>query len=231
MCGRFAFWVTRRRLKEEFDLPVPEDALPELPARYNIAPGTDIAAIRQGPESPRELAMLRWGLIPSWARDKKTGYRMINARAESVMKKPAFRNAFRYRRCLIPASGFYEWQKRGRKKQPWFITLRDTDLFAFAGLWERWKNPEDETEVIESCTIITTDANELVRPLHDRMPVILERPQYDRWLSRKTPGEELGRLLRPLPSSEMTAWPVSPMVNSPANDSPECVKPVKTLTA
>ncbi len=229
MCGRFAFWTTRRRLKEEFDLPVPEEALPELPARYNIAPGTDIAAIRKRPESPRELSMLRWGLIPSWARDKKTGYRMINARAESVMKRPAFRNAFRYRRCLIPASGFYEWQKRGRKKQPWFITLKETDLFAFAGLWERWKNPEDESEVIESCTIITTDANGLVRPLHDRMPVILERPQYERWLSRRTPPEELCALLRPLPSSRMTAWPVSPLVNSPANDLPECVRPIDAV--
>ena len=226
MCGRFAFRASRKRLKEEFDLPGPEDALPELPARYNIAPGTDIAAIRQRPESPRELAMLRWGLIPSWAKDKKTGYRMINARAESVMKKPAFRNAFRYRRCLIPASGFYEWQKTGGKKQPWFITLKDTDLFAFAGLWERWKNPEDESEVIESCTIITTDSNELVRPLHDRMPVILEKPHYGRWLSRQTPGEELRALLRPLPPDKTTAWPVTPRVNSPANDSPECVKPL-----
>ena len=230
MCGRFAFWITRKRLKEEFDLPGPEDALPEIPPRYNIAPGTDIAAVRNLPDKPRELAMLRWGLIPSWAKDKKTGYRMINARAESVMKKPAFRNAFRYRRCLIPASGFYEWQKRDGKKQPWFITLRDTDLFAFAGLWERWKNPENESEVIESCTIITTDSNELVRPLHNRMPVVLERPDYERWLSRQTPDRDLAALLRPLPSSKMTAWPVTPKVNSPANDSPECVKPLKNLT-
>ena len=126
MCGRFAFWITGKRLREEFGL---RDAL-ELPPRYNIAPGTDIAAVRQRPESARELAMLHWGLIPSWAKDKKTGYRMINARAESVLKKPAFRSAFRYRRCLIPASGFYEWQKRDGKKQPWFITLKDTDVFA-----------------------------------------------------------------------------------------------------
>ena len=230
MCGRFAFWVTRRRLREEFDLAAAPDELPEIPARYNIVPGTDIAAIRRRQESPtRELAMLRWGLIPSWAREKKTGYRMINARAESVMKKPAFRNAFKDRRCLIPASGFYEWQKTGGKKQPWFITLKDTDLFAFAGLWERWKNPEDDSEVIESCTIITTDSNKLVRPLHDRMPVILERPYYERWLSRQDPGEELGALLRPLPPDNMTAWPVPPRVNNPANDSPECLKPVKTL--
>ena len=173
--------------------------------------------------------MLRWGLIPSWAKDKKTGYKMINARAESVMKKPAFRNAFRYRRCLIPASGFYEWQKRDGKKQPRFITLKDTDLFAFAGLWERWKNPEDESEVIESCTIITTDSNKLVKPLHDRMPAILEKPNYERWLSRQTPDRELEALLRPLLSSEMTAWPVSPKVNSPANDSPECVRPLKSI--
>ena len=223
MCGRFAFWITGKRLKKEFDLP----AVPEITPRYNIAPGTDIASIRKRPEGEREFAMLHWGLIPSWAKDKKTGYRMINARAESIMKKPAFKNAFRYRRCLIPASGFYEWQKRDGRKRPWFITLRDTDVFAFAGLWERWKNPQDGNEIIESCTIITTASNELVKPLHDRMPVILERADYERWLSRQTTDKELVGLLRPFSSEKMTAWPVSTLVNSPTNDSPECIKPVR----
>jgi len=225
MCGRFAFWASRKRLKEEFELPYPEEALPELPARYNIAPGAEIAAVRQLPERPRELALLRWGLIPSWASEEKSGYRMINARAESVAQKPAFKNAFRYRRCLIPANGFYEWQKTGGRKQPWFITLKDKDLFAFAGLWERWKNP-DTGDVIESCTIITTDSNDLVRKLHDRMPVIFEPSAYGPWLSKETRPEALAALLRPLPSEKMKAWPVSPLVNNPANNLPECIKPV-----
>jgi len=222
MCGRFAFWASRKRLKEEFDLPYPEEALPDLPAHYNIAPGTDIPAIRQLPERPRELVLLRWGLIPSWAKDEKNGYRMINARAESLTQKSAFKNAFRYRRCLIPASGFYEWQKTNGRKQPWFITLKDTDLFAFAGLWERWKSPETD-EIIESCTIITTDSNELVKRLHDRMPAIIPPKEYDAWLSPATKPEGLLHFLKPYPSSKMTAWPVSPLVNNPRNDGSECI--------
>jgi len=221
MCGRFAFWASRKRIEEEFAL---ED-VPELPPRYNIAPGTDIAAIRKRPESSRELALLHWGLIPAWAKDKKTGYRMINARAESVTSKPAFRNAFRYRRCLIPANGFYEWQKTGGRKQPWFITLKGKDLFAFAGLWERWKNPRDETEVIESCTIITTASNGLVKRLHDRMPVILLPGDYGNWLKEGAETGELAALLSPLPSETMEAWPVSPLVNNPRNDVPDCIRP------
>jgi len=222
MCGRFAFWAPKRRLVEEFSL---EDA-PEIRPRYNIAPGQDIAAVREPREKPRELVMLRWGLIPSWAKDRKTGYRMINARVESVSAKPAFRAAFKKRRCLIPASGFYEWQKTGGRKQPWFITLKNTDLFAFAGLWERWEDLKTK-EVIDSCTILTTDSNELVARLHDRMPVILKRPAYDTWLSWETGLEALKPLLQPIASEEMKAWPVSTLVNNPRNDSPECVKPIK----
>ncbi|HID97315.1 MAG TPA: SOS response-associated peptidase [Thermodesulfobacteriaceae bacterium] len=225
MCGRYSFWKSCKRLKEEFSLSVPSEFLPEIHPRYNIAPGTDIPAIRQLPEKRRELALLQWGLIPSWAKDKKTGYRLINARAESVATKPAFRSAFRYRRCLIPASGFYEWQKLEGGKQPWFITLEDADLFAFAGLWECWEGQEGE--VVESCTIITTDSNDLVRPLHDRMPVIIERLRYGDWLSRESGPDALKTLLCPLPAEKMKARPVSLLVNNPGNESPECCKPMR----
>jgi len=223
MCGRFAFFASRKRLKKEFCLSEPETALTEFPARYNIAPGQEIPAVRQLPRQPREIVFLHWGLVPSWAKDIKSGYRMINARAESITTKPAFKNAFRYRRCLIPSSGFYEWQKKNGKKQPWFITLKDKDLFAFAGLWERWQNPETG-KIVESCTIITTDSNELVKPLHDRMPAIIPPEKYDAWLNPATKPEGLLYLLGPFPSSKMTAWPVSPLVNNPKHDSPECIR-------
>jgi putative SOS response-associated peptidase YedK len=167
---------------------------------------------------------MRWGLIPSWADDPKIGYKLINARAETVAGKPAFRNAFRQRHCLIPADGFYEWHAAGTKaKQPWHIRRKDGRPFAFAGLWEHWNAPESPP--VESCTIITTDANEVVRPIHDRMPVILDPADYAAWLDPRDPtiAQEL---LRPCPAEVMTAFPVSSMVNNPKNEDPRCLEAV-----
>ncbi len=182
MCGRYSITKPVEAMRQLFDFAGP---LPNLPARYNVAPTQEVPIIRsQGGDGDggggRALAMLRWGLIPFWAKEPSIAYRMINARAETVATKPAFRAAFRARRCLVPADGFYEWQKRGRAKQPFRIVLKGEALFAFAGLWERWSGGEGE--VIESCTIIVTEANELLRPIHDRMPVILDPADLGAWL-------------------------------------------------
>jgi putative SOS response-associated peptidase YedK len=198
---------------------------PELPFRYNIAPTQPVPVIRQTPEG-RQLAMLRWGLVPYWSRDMRGGTRMINARAESVATKPAFHAAFQQRRCLVPADGFYEWKKPSPKQRdPYLIYLKDGELFAFAGLWESWKGPEG---VVETCSIITTDANELVRPLHDRMPVILATRDYDKWLDAgiEDPAQ-LEPLLKPYPASEMALRAVNPIVNNARNEDPRCVEPAE----
>ncbi len=222
MCGRFTLSTPAQTLQKLFDLP----EVPELPPRYNIAPSEMLATVRLPEGKPsRGLAGLRWGLIPPWATDPDVGNRMINARAETVATSPAFRGAFRRRRCLIPADGFYEWQRQGRYKQPFYLHMRDGSPFAFAGLWEHWKGPEGQ--VIESCTLITTEPSELVRPVHNRMPVILDPDDYALWLD---PGmndvEPLKALLRPYPPEQMEAYPVSQMVNSPANDDPACIAPL-----
>ena len=221
MCGRYTL---RSNLKQLADLfHVGDVHLPLFDPRYNIAPSQDVLAVRQ-PDG-RELVELKWGLVPSWAQDPKIGYRMINARCESVAEKPSFRSAFKKRRCLIPADGFYEWQKRGKEKQPYFIHLTDDQPFAFAGLWEYW---ERDGEIIESCTIITTEANELMRPLHDRMPVILPAESHDEWLDSDNQAmEDLPSLLKPYPSEEMDAYPITTYVNSPKNQGQECVAPVE----
>jgi putative SOS response-associated peptidase YedK len=165
----------------------------------------------------REFALVRWGLIPSWAQEAGMGNRLINARAETAAEKPAFRYAFRKRRCLIPADGFYEWQKQGSKKQPFLVRRRDGHPLALAGLWEVWRSPEQQD--IESCTILTTAANDAVRPLHDRMPAILEPKDYDLWLdSQVQEPERVQPLLRPYRSEDLVLVPVSPRVNNPRND-------------
>jgi putative SOS response-associated peptidase YedK len=199
--------------------------VPELKPRYNIAPTQTVFAVRVNEAGKREAALLHWGLIPSWADDPKIGYRMINARSETAASKPAFRHALRRKRCLIAASGFYEWQKTGTKqKQPYYIHRRDDKPFAFAGLWEAWSKGE---EPIESCTILTTEANDLMRPLHDRMPVILDLKKYDRWLD---PGvqeaKKLESLLVPYSEDDLVAYPISTWVNSPRNQGTQCIKPV-----
>jgi putative SOS response-associated peptidase YedK len=222
MCGRFILVSPGRIVAEHFQLP----SAPALEPRYNIAPSQDVATIRQGEESEtRELHMLRWGLIPFWAKESSIGYRMINAKSETVAEKPAFRNAFKRRRCLIPADGFYEWGGKKGERTPYLFRMIDESLFAFAGLWESWTGPEET--VIESCTILTTGPNDLVKPVHDRMPVILASRQYDAWLDTSREARDLLlEMLVPFPPDKMTSHPVGMHVNKAANDSPECIKPI-----
>ena len=209
-------------IAQQFDIT----ALPLFTPRYNIAPSQLIAAIRIDPDrATRKLVMLRWGLIPSWAKDPKIGNQCINAKAETVAEKPSFRSAFKKRRCLIVATGFYEWQIQGRTKQPIWIGLRSHHPFAFAGLWERWTPAEGEP--LETCTIITTEPNDLMAPIHNRMPVILAPTAYDQWIDPTLQHiEPLKALLRPYPSEELTAYPVSTLVNNPRHDVPQCLEPV-----
>jgi putative SOS response-associated peptidase YedK len=221
MCGRYTLRKSAGEIAEEFDLP----EVPVLMPRFNVAPTQNVAVVRLEPDQRvRGLDTLRWGLIPSWADDPSIGNRMINARAETVAEKPAFRHAFKAKRCLVVADGFFEWQKIDGRKQPFYIKMRDDHPFAFAGLWERWTRGD---EPIESCTIITTGANELMQPIHDRMPVIVPKPAYDLWLdpSIKDP-KRLQPLLAPYPSDEMVAYAVSTLVNSPKNDVEACVQRV-----
>jgi putative SOS response-associated peptidase YedK len=222
MCGRFTLSASAKTLKDLF--PLLDFA--EQAARYNIAPTQNVLAVRnQKDTAAPELVQLRWGLIPAWADDPAIGNRMINARAETAATLPAFRSAFEHRRCLVLADGFFEWQKTAGRKQPYYIRLQEGQPFAFAGLWERWRKGADP---IESCTILTTDANDLIRPLHDRMPVILEPGMFDRWLQADV--GELGRLLKPLPNERMVAYPVSTRVNNARIDDPGCVTPLQPGT-
>lgn len=216
MCGRFTQATDAEIIAKVFELP----AKPVLSRRYNIAPTQYVAAVRMG-GSGRELVNLHWGLIPSWATSTSTGSSMINARAETVAEKPAFRSAFRARRCLIVADGFYEWQKLDKVKQPYYISFRDHRPFAFAGLWEGWQGDGDHA--VESCTIVTTTANDLVAPIHDRMPVILNPEDHKFWIDPTvTEPERLLPLLRPTDPRPMDAYPVSLLVNNPANELAGC---------
>ena len=222
MCGRFTLNVTPEQLQQSFPgLKIPEGLTP----RYNIAPTQPIAVITNN--HPDQLDFFVWGLVPSWAKDPSIGNRMINARAETLAEKPAFRAAFRRRRCLIPATGFYEWKQdpNQKSKTPMYIHMEDRKVFAFAGLWESWNGPDGSN--ILSCTIITTDPNPLMAAIHNRMPVILHPSVYEQWLD---PGEpptgRLVSLLQPYPPEGMSAYPVSKMVNTPANDNPGCIAPL-----
>ena len=229
MCGRFTQRLSWRELHELLDLIGP--AL-NLRPRYNVAPAQTIAAVRSGQDG-RTLAMLRWGLIPAWAKEPNIGYKLINARSETAHEKPSFRAAFRARRCLIPADGFYEWARaaKGKAKQPWLFGMKDGAGLAFAGLWESWQVREGLAltgsltelapgDTLETCTILTTEANETVAPVHPRMPVILPAHAFDPWLA----GEAVP--LAPYPADAMTAHPVNTLVNKPANDDERCVEPV-----
>ena len=222
MCGRFSQTASPETIAQRFQLTDP----PLFTPRYNVAPSQPIAAIRIDPDTAtRTLVMLRWGLIPSWAKDPKIGLQCINAKAETVAEKPSFRSAFKKRRCLVVATGFYEWQVQGRTKQPLWIGLQSKRPFAFAGLWEHWKPAEEEP--LETCTIITTEPNELMRPIHNRMPVILAPMSYDQWLDPTFQHiEPLKALLRPYLSEELTAYPVSTFVNNPRHDAPQCLEPM-----
>ncbi len=224
MCGRFSLVADPDDLREAFpwlNIPITTAA-----PRYNIAPSQPVAVIPN--DGKHQLDYFVWGLIPSWTKDPTIGNRMINARAETLIEKPSFRTAFRRRRCLIPADGFYEWKAApGKKaKTPMYVRMKSGDLFAFAGLWESWSSPDGST--IQSCTIITTEPNALMKDIHNRMPVILLPSVYEQWL---VPGEVDARrfegLLLPYPAEEMTAFEVSTLVNSPANDLPACIEPVR----
>jgi len=221
MCGRYTL-SEPGDLFQELGVEPPEDFQP----RYNVAPTQTLPAVRATAGGDgRELVELRWGLVPFWADEPSIGNRMINARSETAAKKPAFRQAFRKRRCLLPADGFYEWAKEGGQKQPYHIFLEGHRPFTFAGLWEHWARGED---VIESFTILTTDPAPDIEHLHDRMPVILPPDVRDLWLD---PGvedaEALRQLLRPYPGNDLAFVPVSRVVNSPKNDRPECVQPLQ----
>jgi putative SOS response-associated peptidase YedK len=222
MCGRFALYTDPLALAKRFQT----DNVPEIKPSYNVAPSQTIPIVRQE-NSKRHFALARWGLIPSWAKEINTGYSTINARAETVAEKPSFRSAFRHRRCFVVCDGYFEWQElaASKVKQPWFITLKDKQPMALAGLWEHWQG-SDGSE-IESCTIIVTSGNELMQNIHDRMPVILPTAVCDEWLNtNNTDSQGLQTLLTQYPSNEMAAWPVSTMVNSPKHNSEECITPI-----
>ncbi|MES9970483.1 MAG: SOS response-associated peptidase [Candidatus Thiodiazotropha sp.] len=220
MCGRFYLDVTAEDMLAEFGL----SALPQLTPHYNIAPSQQIAAIKLEAEA-RELVWLKWGLIPSWAKDKKFGYRTINARAETVDSKPSFRSAFKHRRCLIPASGFFEWQATSQGKQPYCITSKSGRPFVFAGLYEHWEGPQGEK--IDSCTIIVTEARGEIATIHERMPVILSPGNFDAWLDQETRDPAILKpLLLPHENDDIRLFPVSRQINSPKNNAPENIKPI-----
>jgi putative SOS response-associated peptidase YedK len=223
MCGRYTLTSSGEELALLFDI----SDLPLVVPRYNLAPTQEAAVVRvPAPGEPRRLDLLKWGLIPYWAKEAKIGNSMINARAESVAEKPAYRSSFKKKRCLIPTDGFYEWKKEGKLKQPFLIHRQDGKPFAFAGLWSSWRNPEQEKPV-ETFTILTTDANDLLRPLHDRMPVILDPKDFDLWLDPKIDDEaKLQPLLVPHAVEGFEAFPVSRMVNSPTNDVADCIAPL-----
>jgi putative SOS response-associated peptidase YedK len=222
MCGRYRLISRDKELAEHFGIL--DDV--EWSPHYNIAPAQQVAVVRQergGISTHREFSLLRWGLIPYWARDP-LGFKTINAMAETAAVKPAFRDAMKWRRCLIPADGFYEWQKIGRKeRQPYSIGMADDSIFAMAGLWERWKDQDGKG--IETCTILTTTSNSLLAEIHDRMPVIIGRDNYSRWLDPNTTDpEKLGDMLMPFDAGLMKKYPVSTRVNSVINDDEECLR-------
>lgn len=222
MCGRYS--LTQKlpaALGDQLDLPMTD--LPERP-RYNIAP-TQMAPVILEEEGRRTIRPMQWGLIPFWAKDPAIGHKLINARGEGISKRPSFRTPFRRQRCLIPSDGFYEWKKTARGKQPFRFILTDTDVFCYAGLWDRWQRPDGTP--LETFTIITTAANHLIQPMHDRMPVILPSDALEPWLDpTRQDAASLEGLLAPYPENGMRFYPVSPSVNSPKNDRPECIEPL-----
>ena len=228
MCGRYRL-SRRKRLVEEYFGVVSEDY--EWSPRYNVAPSQPVLTIRQDVREPvRNLSTMRWGLIPSWAKDPSIGNKAINARAETVATTPSFREPFKSQRCLIPADGFYEWQRNGNTKQPYCFEVNGGEAFAFAGLWDWWRNPQGE--LIESCTIVTTTPNSLVSDMHDRMPVILNPNDYDLWLDPAfRDARSLSAMLRPFDAALMYRYPVGSRVNTVQNDDADCAKPLDTKTS
>ena len=227
MCGRFTNNAKPEQIKTEFKVGNKNPNLYQ--PRFNIAP-TQMIDVVFAPESEPILSQLKWGLVPSWSKDAPTSKGLINARAETIAEKPSFREAFQSRRCIIPASGFYEWQKKGTgAKQPFYFYLNDKDVFGFAGLWEEWLDKQTG-ELLETCTIITTEANEVLKPVHDRMPVILKAESYDEWLDGKLKDtNRLQELLKPYAAKKMDSHAVSRSVNIPDVDSAELITPSNSL--
>ena len=222
MCGRFAHCFDVQATADWLEAQPPAET---PPARYNLAPGSRILACRVQADGQRELAFLHWGLLPSWAKDRKLGYKTFNARAETVAEKPSFRAAFKHRRCLIPADAFYEWQSTPNGKQPFAFRRRDGQPMTLAGLWEQWTDPSSG-ERVESATIIVTQANATIAAVHDRMPVLLEAAHWDQWLDpAETDKSRLTALLQPYPAEKMIGYPVDQAVGRPSTDGPECLVP------
>jgi len=224
MCGRYRLSRRKQLVDQYFGSDSREE---DWNPRYNIAPTQSVPVIRQSPNEPvRQLSLIRWGLIPSWAKDPSISAGMINARAETASAKPAFRDALKFRRCLIPADGFYEWQKTGKIKQPYCFEINEGELFAFAGLWDRWKSPDGNW--IKTCSILTTAPNDVTSVVHDRMPVILDPDSYDLWLDPgMTDVKAVSELLKPYDARLMRCYPVSSRINHVANDDEECSAPVE----
>lgn len=227
MCGRYTTTVTDPNvIAEAFDLKTPP-APDALQARYNIAPTQQVMTVGKNKEGHNSLAWMRWGLIPSWSKDITIGSKMINARAETLAEKPSFRTAYKRRRCLVVADGFYEWRKNADgSKTPMYVRLKDASVFGLAGLWEQWQDKASGEKIV-SCTIITGKPNALIKPLHHRMAIILPQEHYETWLSRDVQDTDaLQDLLQPYPAEEMIAYPVSLKVNKVTNDGPELIVPV-----
>jgi putative SOS response-associated peptidase YedK len=223
MCGRFTLTTSAKIIADFFKL----SEVPDIEPRYNIAPSQSVATVTFDPEKiQRQFQFMRWGLIPSWAKDMKIASHTINARSETVAEKPAFRSAIKRRRCLIVADGFYEWQPQGKKKQPYYFQMANSEPFALAGLWENWRSPEAES--ILSCSIITTAANETVLPIHHRMPVILPESDWEQWLDPSiNNSQQVLPLLKPYASAAMKANAVSAIVNSATREGPECIQAIE----
>lgn len=222
MCGRFGLTRPDKLDLHRFGI----DGAPQMPPRFNIPPGGDVLAVLQG-KSGRRAELVHWGLVPSWARDRTIGSRLVNARSDTALEKPAFRIPMQRRRCLLPADVFFEWQGRSgqRGRQPWAVAMKDGGVFALGGLWDYWR-PSGEEKGLVSCTILTTEPNDLLRPIHDRMPVILAPSHYDAWLEAATPLPEVRGLLAPFDANAMRAWRVGLGVNDPKDDEPSVLEPV-----
>jgi putative SOS response-associated peptidase YedK len=219
MCGRFNLTASSQQILDHFQLK----RISHYEVSFNIPPGQQILNVVQLDNGSRKGVYLHWGLIPSWSKDSKIAHRLINARAETLKEKPSFRAAYKKRRCLIPATGFFEWQQTENGKQPYHIHHPDNSLFAFAGLWEHW---EHEKETIYSCTIITTNANKFMQPIHQRMPVIIAPDDYHAWLVKKTPINTLETILTADAYQQMQLTPISTRVNNPAHNDSDCLLPV-----
>jgi putative SOS response-associated peptidase YedK len=221
VCGRYRLSRRKQIVEQYFESDCGEE---NWDPRYNIAPTQPVPVIRQSPKEPvRQLSLMRWGLIPSWAKDPSGAAMMINARSETASIKPAYREPLRFRRCLIPADGFYEWQRTGKSKQPYCFEVNDGQLFAFAGIWDSWKDPSGSW--IRSCSILTTTVNAVTAPIHNRMPVILAPDSYDRWLDPR--AADASELLKPWDPRLMRSYPVGTRINQVANDDEECARPVE----